>query len=137
VTDEFDAREGFTPDLIADDVVFVPVCVDNVPHRLRRQPPQRGDDLFRRGDADIRVNNHHVIIIDDEYGVRLEPQAQKLIPNQRVDAFGDLLNFKVIPRFLRQWRGFKPVSVCRRDADRQSQEEKCGSLVCCHKALRI
>src|SRR5262245_1487225 len=128
VADELYAREGFAPDLIADDLLLVPVRIDDVPDWLGRQLTQRSERLFSRGEADIRVNDDHVIVIDDEYVVRLEPQAQRLLADQRVYAFGDFLDFKGVLRFPRfaLLRGtrFKCARLRQRDARRQRQEKE-------------
>jgi hypothetical protein len=114
VAHELDAGEGFRVDLVAQNVVFVPVSVDDVPDRLRRQPPERGQHLLRRGRADVRVNDDHVRVVDDEDDVGVEPQPQRLSAERGVDAFGDLHRLELLR-----------LSECdrrRRDGDREQTD---------------
>jgi hypothetical protein len=89
MSDDLDVRPEFPVHGVAAMVIVVPVRVDHVAHRLRRQLPQlRGHHPGRRWQQ-RGIDHDHVAIVDDEQGIALNRIRDRIAPYEAVDTVGD------------------------------------------------
>jgi hypothetical protein len=95
VRDEFNAREGIAIDLIANDVIIMPMGVDHIFDGLICQLAQGCEQLSCCVEAGVGIDNDDIIVIDNEDIVRIERHQRRISANCSVDAVGDPLNGKL------------------------------------------
>ena len=90
--DELDARPQLAVDRVAVVVIVVPVRVDDVAHRLRRQLPQLRRHHARGRGHQPGVDDDDVGVVDDEERVPLNRVVERVGPDEPVHAGRELRN---------------------------------------------
>ena len=78
-------------DLVAVVMVAVPVGVDYVAHRERRELPDLGHHLAGRARQDVRIHHYDVGVVDHDQGIRLREASRRRPAHHHEDALGELL----------------------------------------------
>ncbi len=81
-------------DLVTDDVVLVPVCVDDVRYRLVGQLAQRREAISGGPGSEVGIDDDDILGVDDEHAVRIDEDPGRFPPNRGKDSVGDLLDVK-------------------------------------------
>ena len=90
VRDELHAGEALGVDLIAYDVVVVPVRVDDDADGLVRECAERREGLARGRGARLRIHDYYAVVAYDEEAVRLDGEARWVFAHGRVYSLGEL-----------------------------------------------
>jgi hypothetical protein len=93
--DKLHAGKRFAVNPVADNMVVVPMRVDDIFNGLVGDFPQRGENFARVCAADVRVNHRYVLFADDKNRVRIKPRRSRFFANDGIHAVGEFLNIKI------------------------------------------
>ena len=92
---EPDAGEGVAIDVVAHDVVVVPVRIDDVLDRKRRELPERRESMSE--DASGASTTTTPVSPMMKTLLPSTMRSRRVVPDQRVDAVSDLLHVEAVP----------------------------------------
>jgi hypothetical protein len=79
---EADRGEAVLVDLVAGDVIVMPVGVDHVAHRFAGELPDGRDGLQCRRAGELRVDHHYIGVANDDQRVRVDREAQRVLSDR-------------------------------------------------------